>query len=56
MGDNPEIVGGTTLPADAVLQLGEFLDWLDLNYDIANGKTALFWSLTHHLAAVVKEK
>ena len=56
MSDNPEIVGGTTLPADAVLRLGEFVDWLDENYHIDNGGTALFWSLSHQLAAVVKEK
>lgn len=42
-------IGGNPLPKDAQEKLGEFLDWLDVNYELKNGATALFWKLSYEL-------
>ena len=43
IGDNP-------LPADIQEKLGEFLDWLDVHYEVDIGTTALYWELSHAIS------
>lgn len=49
-------IGGNPLPLDAQEKLGEFLDWLDCNYDINGGSTALYWSMSHDISFRLAEK
>ena len=42
-------IGGNRLPQDIREKLGEFLDWLDVHYEIDQGTTALYWFLDHEI-------
>lgn len=42
-------IGSNPLPKDAQEKLAEFLDWLDVNYELKNGVTAMFWKLSYDI-------
>lgn len=48
--EEPIAIGENPLPKDVQEKLGEFLDWLDVNYETDQGTTALFWSLSHEIS------
>ena len=48
-------IGSNPLPLDAQEKLGEFIDWLDVNYDISNGATALYWGMSFQLSQLISE-
>lgn len=52
MSNNVEL-GKNPLPIDAQEKLGEFLDWLDANYELKNGATALFWHLSYEIGGEI---
>jgi hypothetical protein len=47
-------IGGNKLPKDVQDKLGEFLDWLDVHYEIDQGTTALYWFLDYEIAKRIK--
>lgn len=47
-------IGIDPLPLDVQEKLGEFLDWLDENYDIDNGSTALYWYCSFIISESIK--
>lgn len=49
-------IGGNRLPADVQAKLGEFLDWLDENYEIDQGTTALYWFLDYEIGKRIKSE
>lgn len=49
-------IGGNPLPRDAQEKLGEFIDWLDVHYDVDIGTTALYWGLSYDIAARLQPK
>ena len=42
-------IGTNPLPKNAQEKLAEFLEWLDANYELENGATALFWKLSYDI-------
>jgi hypothetical protein len=48
-------IGSNPLPLDAQEKLGEFIDWLDANYEISNGATALYWGMSCQLSQLISE-
>lgn len=48
--EEPVVIGENPLPKDVQEKLGEFLDWLDVNYETDQGTTALFWSLSNEIS------
>lgn len=46
----PVEIGGNPLPKPVQIKLGEFLEWLDTEYSVDNGSTALYWHLSHEIA------
>ena len=48
--EEPVVIGENPLPKDVQEKLGEFLDWLDVNYETDQGTTAMFWSLSYEIA------
>jgi len=48
-------IGSNPLPKDAQEKLGEFLDWLDVNYEIDVGATALYWCLSYEIGSRIKQ-
>lgn len=51
-----ETIGGNPLPTDAREKLGEFLDWLDVHYEVDNGVTALYWQLSYIIGEKLTKK
>jgi hypothetical protein len=50
-------IGTNRLPKEVQEKLGEFLDWLDVNYEIDQGATALYWFLDHEIGKrITKQK
>jgi hypothetical protein len=49
-------IGSNPLPIDAQEKLGEFLDWLDVHYEIDQGATALFWGLSYDIGNRIVKK
>ena len=47
-------IGGNRLPLDVRTKLGEFLDWLDVHYEVDQGTTALYWFLDHEIGKRIK--
>jgi len=47
-------IGGNRLPLDVQTKLGEFLDWLDVHYEVDQGTTALYWLLDHEIGKRIK--
>lgn len=54
--DTPVSIGDNPLPKDAQEKLGEFLDWLDVNYEVDVGTTALYWELSYEIAKRLVKK
>ena len=50
------VIGSNPLPIDAQDRLAVFLDWLDANYEITNGSTALYWELSYMLSQRIQKK
>ena len=50
------IIGQNPLPKDAQEKLAEFLDWLDVQYEIDIGTTALFWKLSYEISNFIVNK
>lgn len=48
-------VGGNKLPKDVQQKLGEFLDWLDVHYEIDQGTTVLYWFLDHEIEKRIRK-
>lgn len=48
-------IGTNPLPLDAQEKLGEFLDWLDVHYEIEQGTTALYWYLSYEISKRIKK-
>lgn len=48
-------IGSNPLPADAQEKLGEFLDWLDVHYEVDSGTTALYWFLSYEINKRIKK-
>lgn len=46
----PVEIGENPLPKDVQEKLGEFLDWLDVNYETKQGTTEMFWSLSYEIS------
>lgn len=49
-------IGGNKLPSDVQEKVGEFLDWLDSNYEIDQGVTALYWLIDHEIGKRINER
>ena len=47
-------IGTNPLPIDAQEKLGEFLDWLDVHYEVEKGTTALYWCLSYEIGKRIK--
>lgn len=47
-------IGTNPLPLDVQEKLGEFLDWLDTEYEIDTGATALYWHLSYVIGERIK--
>lgn len=47
-------LGQNQLPSDVTEKLGEFLDWLDVHYEVDQGTTALYWFLDHEIGKRIK--
>lgn len=50
MGLTKDMIGEKPLPKDIQKKLGEFLDWLDVNYETTNGTTELGLELSQTIA------
>lgn len=48
-------IGSNPLPLEAQAKLSQFIDWIDNNYQIENGSTALYWSLSYQIATLLKQ-
>ena len=48
-------IGTNPLPPDAQEKLGEFLDWLDVHYEVEQGTTALYWYLSYEIGKRIKK-
>ena len=48
-------ISGNRPPQDIREKLGEFLDWLDVHYEIDEGTTDLYWFLDHEIAKRIKQ-
>lgn len=48
-------IGANPLPPDAQEKLGEFLDWLDVHYEVEEGTTALYWYLSYEIGKRIKK-
>lgn len=49
-------IGGNPLPQDVQEKLGEFLDWLDVHYEVDIGTTALYWGLSAEISNRIVRK
>lgn len=48
-------IGSNPLPKDVQEKLSEFLDWLDVHYEIEHGTTALYWHLSYEIGKQIKK-
>lgn len=48
-------IGSNPLPIDAQEKLAEFIDWLDVHYEVKEGSTALFWFLSYEIGGRIKK-
>lgn len=48
------IIGSNRLLQDVQKKLGEFLDWLDVQYELDQGTTALYWFLDYEISKRIK--
>jgi hypothetical protein len=53
---NDQEIGHNPLPIDAQEKLGEFLDWLDVHYEVDQGTTALYWYLSYEISKRIKNE
>ena len=49
-------IGGNPLSLDLQEKLGELMDYIEANYEIDQGSTALYWFLSYQIASKVKPK
>lgn len=49
-------IGGNPLPVDLQKKLGDLMDYIEAEYEIEQGSTALYWFLSYQIANRVKTK
>lgn len=53
-GYNREIVGSNPLPEDVQSKVSELVNYIDQEYDLDQGSTALFWGLSYYIGERMK--
>lgn len=47
----PDSIGNNPVPIDVQDKISELVDWLDANYELNQGSSALYWGLSYMVAA-----